>query len=92
MTSRFFARLIVRLIGGVLATSVIAAGAAHAADPSPLRVGVRGGVDEQICDRPGQHSACATALDEFGHDHPARGDVDQADPARSHHALEDGVT
>jgi D-methionine transport system substrate-binding protein len=48
MTSRFFARSLVRLVGSVLATTVIAAGAAHAADPSPLRVGVRGGVDEQI--------------------------------------------
>ncbi len=48
MTSRFFVRSLARLVGSVLATSVIAAGAAHAADPSPLRVGVRGGVDEQI--------------------------------------------
>lgn len=44
MTSRFFKRL----LGAVLASAAMFHGPAFSADPKPLKVGVRGGVDEQI--------------------------------------------
>ncbi len=44
MTSRFFKRL----LGAVLASAAMFHGPVFSADPKPLKVGVRGGVDEQI--------------------------------------------
>ncbi|WP_447920719.1 MetQ/NlpA family ABC transporter substrate-binding protein [Achromobacter aegrifaciens] len=44
MTPRFFKRL----LGAVLASAAMFHGPAFSADPKPLKVGVRGGVDEQI--------------------------------------------
>ncbi len=42
------ARAFLRLFASSIAASVLAVGVAHAANPDPLRVGVRGGVDEEI--------------------------------------------